>query len=91
MSGRLVLGFGPLEVASMKILSDNKIGIVLSSLLPKEKLKDELIKITSDYNFRKEIGLKGYNFAIDNFDNKIVAKKFKMKIENLILKYENSK
>lgn len=90
MSGRLVLGFGPTEVASMKILSDNKIGLVISSSISKDSLKNELLKITSDFQFRKKIGLQGYNYAIKNFDNKIIADNFKNKIENLVLNHENT-
>lgn len=89
MSGRLVLGFGPAEVASMKILSDNNIGIVISSSISNDCLQSELIKITSNFELRERIGLLGYDYAIKNFDNKIIAKKFKMKIENLILKHED--
>lgn len=91
MSGRLVVGFGPPAVASMKLLSDNKIGIVLSSSLSQEELTMELVKITSDFELRKKMGLQGYNFAVNNFDNIEVAKNFKMKIQNLISRYENTK
>jgi glycosyltransferase involved in cell wall biosynthesis len=85
MSGRLVLGFGPEEVASMKVLSDNKIGVVISSSVSDDYLKSELIKLTSDFELRKQIGFQGYDYAIKNFDNKIIAKKFKERIEKLII------
>lgn len=85
MSGRLVLGFGPEEVASMRILSDNKIGVVIPSSVSDDCLKSELIKITSDFELRKQIGLQGYDYAIKNFDNKIIATEFKQRVENLII------
>lgn len=89
MSGRLVLGFGPTEVASMKILSENNIGVVISSSVSNDCLKSELIKITSNFELRKKIGLLGYDYAIKNFDNTKIAENFKIKIENLILDYGN--
>jgi len=89
MSGRLVLGFGPEEVASMKILADNKIGVVISSSVSNEHLKSELVKLTSDFKFRQEMGLLGYNYAVKNFDNSKIANNFKLQLENLISKHEN--
>lgn len=86
MSGRMVLGFGPIEVASMRILSDNNIGVVISSSISKDSLKTELLKITSDFHLRKSMGLRGYKYAIDNFDNKVISDKFKNRILSLIKK-----
>jgi glycosyltransferase involved in cell wall biosynthesis len=85
MSGRLVLGFGPEEVASMKILSDNKIGVVIASSISDDCLKSELIKIVLDFELRKRIGLQGYDYACENFDNKMIANRFKERVENLII------
>lgn len=85
MSGRLIVGFGPDDVASMKILSDNGIGIVISSQLQDNAIKLELEKITSNFELRKKIGLKGYAYAADHFDNEKIAKEFKNKLEKLKL------
>lgn len=90
MSGRMILGFGPKEVASMKILADNEIGMVISSSISKDHLQDELLKITSDFPLRKRIGLQGYNYAVKNFNNRVIAGDFKNKIENLLSNNENT-
>lgn len=89
MFGRMVLGFGPLELASMKVLSNNNIGKVISSSISDNCLKSELYEITSNFKLRQKIAINGYEYAVQNFDNKIISKKFKKNIETLILNYEN--
>lgn len=89
MSGRMVLGFGPLEVASMKILSDNNIGKVISSSITENCLKSELMKVISNFNLRQKIAINGYKYAVKNFDNKLISENFKKNIETLISNYEN--
>ena len=89
MSGRLVLGFGPKEVASMRLLEVHNIGIVISSSVTENELKTELDKIISDYSTRNKIGLNGYKYAIKNYDKSKNAYFFKDNIMKLISKYEN--
>lgn len=84
MSGRLIVGFGPSDVASMQILSTNEIGIVLSSDLLKEELQIELDQICSNFEFRKQLGKKGYDFAVENFNNQKIAEDFKQRLRGLI-------
>ena len=69
-TGRPVLGFGPSEVASMKILSDNKVGMVVSSDDNNDIIKDKLDGFLGDFQSRKVIGLRGYEFAKKIFDKK---------------------
>lgn len=89
MFGRMVLGFGPLELASMRVLSDNNIGKVISSSITDNCLKSELNKITSNFKLRQKIAVNGYKYAVQNFDNKIISKKFKKNIETLTSNHEN--
>jgi hypothetical protein len=84
MTGRLVLGFGPSEVASMKILSENEIGIVISSEDKDLEICNDLNELFSDTQKQTEIGLKGYQFAISNFDNNLISKNFKDKLYSLV-------
>lgn len=83
MSGRLVVGYGPKDVASMKVLSDNGIGIVLDSSSLEDSLTMQLFKIISDFELRRKIGLLGYNYAIENYDNVSISKNFKQKLESI--------
>lgn len=83
ISGRLVIGFGPTDVASMKILSSNNIGIVLSSEISKDVLREELDKIVTNFELRKKIGKRGYDYAVENFNNQIIAEDFKKRLLHL--------
>jgi len=88
MSGRFILGFGPIEVASMRLIHDNGVGMVISSDLSDNDLVEKLDDIISNYELRKEIGLRGYDFAISNFDNSKNSALFMQKI-NKLLEYES--
>lgn len=84
MSGRVILGFGPVEVASMRILSDNDIGYVISSNLNDFEISQSISKIF-DFEQRKDLGIKGYDFAVANFSKDVISKKFRREIEALVL------
>lgn len=85
MSGRVILGFGPPEVASMRLLSDNNIGVVVPSTITDLELKKMMNEIVSDYKMRYNIGLKGYNYAVKNFNNIEIIDVFTSKIESIII------
>ncbi len=84
MSGRLVLGYGPEEVASMKLLSDNNIGVVLSSKLSDDEIKLQLLNILNDYNEMKKNGYSGYKYVCENFDNEKIATEFIVQLNDVI-------
>lgn len=84
MTGRLVLGFGPSEVASMQILSENKIGFVISSEDNDLDIYNNLIDLFSDTKKQTDIGYRGYQFAISHFDNKLISQNFKDKLYSLV-------
>jgi len=76
MQGRLVIGFGPTEVASLRLLSDNKIGIVLSSSDNDDNLRVQLEKLLSDTELMTETGKAAYTYAITNFNKEKIANDF---------------
>ena len=71
ITGRPVLGFGPEDVASMKILSDNSVGFVISSDDSDMSVKNLLQGFINDYDKRRAFGRKGYEFAKEKFDIKV--------------------
>lgn len=83
-SGRPVLGFGPQEVASMRILSDNNIGFQISSSETEEYITKKLSEIVEDFDQRKNMGLRGYKYAKQKFDVENVSKNFYQLIEKTI-------
>ena len=83
MHSRLVLGFGPEEVASMRLISQNDIGIVV----PSDAKQQHIEKLSScflDEDFRINYSRKAYQYACESFDRKKNAQRFRYQIEKII-------
>lgn len=83
MSGRVILGFGPVEVASMRLLSDNEIGLVISSDCTDAEIDNLIKRISNDPEYREKIGLAGYKYAIKTFDNVQIVERFRKMMETI--------
>lgn len=77
ISGRMVIGFGPPEVASMKLLSDNNIGLVISSDNDNNYNRIILEHVINDKEYIEKMGQIGYEYAVKNFDKKIISNTLK--------------
>ena len=86
MSGRVVLGYGPKEVASMKLLSDHHIGAVISSDWSDSAVKMTLNNLLTNTVYRNDLGQAGYRYAVTTFNNAKTVARFKSMIESLISK-----
>jgi glycosyltransferase involved in cell wall biosynthesis len=84
ISGRPILGFGPRDIASMRYLTDNRIGIVISPSDESTDISNQLEKLFTDTNFRVELGKFAYEFAVKNFDNNKIVSDFNLKIEQVL-------
>ncbi len=74
MSGRVVIGYGPQEVASMKFLVKNNIGITISS---ESDINLDCLHTINDYAYRQQMGLRAYNFAVSHFNKVTISKRFR--------------
>lgn len=88
MTGKVVLGFGPLEIASMRILSDNHIGIVISSEADQDKIERLMYETLSDDKHMSLVAQNGQEFAIRNFNKKTNSLYLRREIA-LIIKMHN--
>lgn len=84
MSGRLVLAFGPTELASMRILADNNVGLVISSEYDDLTIINQIEMVIKNREYQIEMGIKAYEFAKSNFDNKIISTNFKEELLSLV-------
>ncbi len=85
ISSRLVIGYGPEYLASMKILKDNNVGIVISSEEDKNDVDlNELLSNASAVNNMVSIG---YNFATENFLKSKNSAMLKFQIESVVENY----
>lgn len=80
MMGKLIIAYGPPEVASFRLLSDNNIGVVLSSDNSREFNINILEELLNDRKKQIMIAKKGYEFAVDNFDMEKNQKSFMDKV-----------
>lgn len=70
ITGRPIIGFGPVEVASMRLLSDNEIGLVVNSDKSDPEIKEAITEIVGNYEKRKYLATKGYQYAEKMFDER---------------------
>lgn len=76
ITGRLVLGFGPSEVASMRILSDNNIGLVVDSSSSYAEILKTVDSVINSESIRLEYGKRGYAYASSKFDKEKISEEF---------------
>ena len=84
ISGRPVIGFGPVEVASMRLLSDNEIGLVVNSDKSDTEIKETLADFVDNYEKRKYLATKGYQYAEKKFDENNNSKVLMERLLNVI-------
>lgn len=84
MMGRLVIGFGPKEVASMKLIQDNAIGLYIDSSLDNNIIETDLVNYLSDVAKCNQLAKRGHEYAIDKFDKVKNARMFRKYLESLI-------
>jgi glycosyltransferase involved in cell wall biosynthesis len=80
ISGRPVIAFGPPEVASMRLLSDNNVGIVISSYESNEEIERILALNISNHEAMQKMGKRANEYAKVHFNKLIVANNVKEKI-----------
>ena len=88
ISKKPILAFGPTNIASFKLLSENNIGYVISSNDDVHLIENKLLKFFNDINLRLKLTLNGYLFAKENFNNKTMREKLN---ESIIYRINNYK
>ncbi len=75
ITGVPIIAFGPVDVASLQLLIDNELGLVLDSNRSNDELKQAIqnLIVNSDYNI---ISRKEYDYAINNFDRDTISTRF---------------
>lgn len=83
-TSRPIIGFGPLQVASIKLLQDNNIGFIFSSSDSDTVNADLFNNIVLDTDKQYIVALNGYNYVIENFDKTKQQNYFYKQINNLL-------
>lgn len=84
IQSRLLLCYGPAEVASMQLIQKNGIGIYISSETTLEKQREDFVNAISDKEKIKGIVEEAYQFACNHFDKRVVSEQLKRELSELI-------
>lgn len=68
VSGKLILAYGPLDLASIKLIFDNNLGAVISSSCTKDEISYKIKHIITDRNNWSEVINSSFQYAKTNYD-----------------------
>lgn len=85
-AGRLILGYGPSEVASMKLIVDNEVGVYLSSEHATEEEYERTKETILSETKRESWGKKAHDYVSKNFDEKVVGAFFTTSLQTITQK-----
>jgi glycosyltransferase involved in cell wall biosynthesis len=81
-SNRCIIAYGPNEIASILLFTENNIGITLTDLDSIYEMKQKLKKLIIDTEYRNEICYNALLYAKDNFNaSKIINNLYKILVE----------
>jgi len=80
--GRMILGYGPSELASMKMIESSNAGIVISSESSNDIVSAQYQNILNT-EYRRKCGQNGYLYAKSHFDINVVANDLLFKLSSL--------
>lgn len=86
-SKNCIIAYGPKELASLRILWENEIGLVIDNSENEESIAKKLSDVFLNPKQRSELGLKGYNFALKNFNLEASRKLFMQKLNDVVNQY----
>lgn len=69
-SGKCILCFGPNEVASIKLIEENEVGLTITDNDGEKEINEKVVKILIDKQKREIYGSKAKKFAEENFNRK---------------------
>lgn len=83
LSKNLILAYGPTDIASIKLLEDNNLALILNS---EEADEINIKKIINVLNSDKQIELinNAYSYGVREFDEERISSNFRMTVENEI-------
>ena len=90
VSGKPIIGFGPKEIASMRLLNDNGIGIVISSEEDEMSCRERILSFIRNSSYQHELVIKAYEFAAKNYDKKKTSERVLKQLYNTVIEYKVS-
>lgn len=75
-----LIAYGPSEIASMKLIYENRIGFYIDSRADTTTSQEELVRILSNQENYQATTRKGFNYAYNNFSTKVITNNLTNKI-----------
>ncbi len=82
MSSRMILGFGPQELASMKLLNDNHLGVVINCDESEDKQKAIINNIIDNGELIKDYAARAYEYAKVHHNKNIISNQLRNEISH---------
>lgn len=76
-SRKSIIALGPSEVASIKLIQDNNLGLVLTDADSREDQINKILDFFKNPELRTELIDHAYNYAYDNFNAEVIRKRLK--------------
>lgn len=89
--GKCLLFFGPNEVASIRLIADNNIGVTLTDVDTHDSIIRKLKEILSDKNKQIMMGVRSQNYAREKFNKQMNNEVLRFNLIDSISKYSNFK
>lgn len=80
MSSRPVIAYGPTEIASVRLISDNNLGITISSEESEANQKNVLFNFLDNEELQQLYVKRAYDYASSHFDKDKVSEGLRNKI-----------
>lgn len=87
ISGKPILAYGPLEVASMKLLADNGIGLVVSSEGDINSCKETVLSYLSNKDLQTSVAKRAHEYAVISFDKKRSSETIRAQLTRTVNEY----
>jgi hypothetical protein len=89
ISSKPIIAFGPLEVASFKVLSDNNLATIISSEMNDILIAKNILQVLNDRNGLSKQVDNAYNYALENFNKEKNSSTLQHQLQQIV--YENTK
>jgi len=80
MSSRPIIAFGPKEIASIRLVSDNDLALVISSEDDEVRQKTKLQELLDNRTMQQKYAKKAYDYAVEHFDKKKISMNLRNKL-----------
>lgn len=82
MSGRPIICYAPTDLASVRLIKDNNLGLVLNPNDDASYNKETLVRFVNDQGMYEELSKRGYQYAVSNFNRQQISSSFRKRLED---------